>query len=129
MHGIGLCDDTNANMSNRVKIPHVPYHICVCSELFLCIEMPVQSFAYVCVCVRLCHIPTVRASVRLMRANMAVPLCKNFTILPHRESFVTRMRRHNSGIGQGVREVFLGDNVPTAKLKLYKDSITFSYLL
>lgn len=73
MHAIGLWDDTNASMSDRVKIPHVPYHICVRSELFLCIEMPVQSFACVCVHVRLCHIPTVRASVRLMRANMAVP--------------------------------------------------------
>lgn len=73
MHAIGLCDDINANMSDRVKFPHVPCHICVCSELFLCIEMPVQSFACVCVRVRLCHIPTVRASVWLMRANMAVP--------------------------------------------------------
>lgn len=129
MHAIGLCDDTNASMSDRVKIPHVPYHICVRSELFLCIEMPVQSL----------HVFVhVWDSVTFQQWEQAwgwcgqtwpYPLCENFTILQHRESFVMRMGRHNSGIGQGVREVFLGDNVPTAKLRIYKDSITFSYLL
>lgn len=57
------------------------------------------------------------------------PHCENFTILQHREAFVMGMGRDNPGIGQGVREVFLGDNVPTAKLSTHEHSITFSYLL
>lgn len=71
----GLRDAANANTSNWVEIPHMPYHVCVCVSRFcastrMCSH--VHGFVYMWDC-RLCHIPTVRASVRLIWANMAVP--------------------------------------------------------
>lgn len=55
-------------------LPHIR------SKLFLCIGAHVRACACVCARARqytLCRIPTVRASVRLLWANMAVPsLCK-----------------------------------------------------
>lgn len=128
MHAIGLCDDTNSNMSDRVKIPHMPYHICVHTGLFLCIDMPA-----------ICMFVYVWDSVTFQQWEQAWGWCgKNMAVLPLwklHSSAAQRVFCHENEKPQfrdwagGSGKCVLGDNVPTAKLTIYKDSITFSHLL
>lgn len=85
----------------------------------VCASGRICKHVHVCVCVRdsmLCHIPTVRGSVRLRLANMAVPPLWKLHNSSTQRGFCCEMR-DNAGIGQGVRGVFLGDNIPTVTHK------------
>lgn len=127
----GLRNAANANMSDWVKIPHMPYHVCMW-------VVSVHWHACAVMCMGLCTCETV-GSVTFQQWEQAwgwfgqtwpYPHCENFTVLQYRKAFVMGKGWDNPGIEQGgVREVFLGDNVPTARISLYKLFITFSHLL
>lgn len=65
----------------------------------------------VCACER--HIPAVSRLVRLALANVAVTPLSTLPSFPAQRGFC-HGPKDNAGIGQGVRVVFPGDNVPTS---------------
>lgn len=95
-------DAANANMSNWVKIPHMPYHVCVWA-------VSVHWHACAVMCMGLCTCETV-GSVTFQQWEQAwgwfgqtwlYPHCENFTVLQYREAFVMRKGWDNPGIGRG----------------------------
>lgn len=112
-------------MSGYVKIPRIPcraysqgsfsaHHARTREHVHVRMPVPVP------VCARdgaLCHIPTVRASVRqLWVPTWPYPHCGDLSVLPHREAFVAQRDETMQGSGRrggASGEVFLGDNVPT----------------